>query len=562
MLELSQDGPTAEKQMRAVIFYLTTFGYIDGDFDAAEKEFVRDYIAKLVDHRVRGAVGGDEQLRAELGGKYTAHFHEVFETIDAEVRSLFTESVADGENQKQFVHSKLKLRCFEIFKSFDESGQNQLLDTIDELIQADGQVHPAELEFRGELAQLLEEDLGVELVDDGGERGAVTVTGGTLLEPAEEDHPFFRQFEVHYSSQPERLVQQVGADRALLDKTMSLLEAQRARGAGKLTGKRSVSELEGQEPFLDGHVYVHPLQAGRSYDVTVLGDLHGCYSCLKGAILQTSFFAKVALYKNDPARQPYPILVLLGDYIDRGIFSYNGVLRAVMQTFVAAPEHVYVLRGNHEYYFEHQGRVYGGVKPAEAINTLKPHLPAEVFQHYMRFFDSMANMLLLDRTLFVHAGIPRDLLLKERYKDLSSLNDPDLRFQMMWSDPSEADVIPAKLQEQSARFAFGRLQCLAFLKRLGCHTLVRGHEKVDAGFKRTYDDGQQLLVTVFSAGGKDNSDLPPESGYRSVSPMALTIKMKAGESTITPFLIDYHRYNDPAKNAFFQARPEIEHRAD
>lgn len=562
MLELSQDGPTAEKQMRAVIFYLTTFGYIDGDFDASEKEFVRDYIAKLVDHRVRGAVGDDEKLRAELGGKYTAHFHEVFETIDSEVRSLFTESVADGENQKQFVHSKLKLRCFEIFQSFDESGQNQLLDTIDELIKADGQVHPAELEFRGELAQLLEEDLGVELVEEGGDRGAVTVMGGTLLEPKEEDHPFFRQFEVHYSARPDRLVQQVAADRQLLDKTMEVLEQQRARGAGKLTGKQTVADLEGQPPFLDGHVYVHPLAPGKTYDVTVLGDLHGCYSCLKGAIMQTSFFAKVQLYKNDPVHQPYPVLVLLGDYIDRGIFSYNGVLRAVMQTFIAAPEHVYMLRGNHEYYFEHQGRVYGGVKPAEAINTLKPHLPAEVFQHYMKFFDAMPNLLLLGKTLFVHAGIPRDLLLKERYRDLSSLNDPDLRFQMMWSDPSEADVIPAKLQEQSARFAFGRLQCLAFLKRLGCHTLVRGHEKVDAGFKRTYDDGQQLLVTVFSAGGKENSDLPPESGYRSVSPMALTIQMKAGESTLTPFLIDYRRYNDPSKNAFFQAEPEIEHRAD
>src|SRR5215831_10018997 len=44
MLTFSKDGPTADKQMRAVIFYLTTFGYIDGDFDASEKSFVRDYV--------------------------------------------------------------------------------------------------------------------------------------------------------------------------------------------------------------------------------------------------------------------------------------------------------------------------------------------------------------------------------------------------------------------------------------------------------------------------------------------------------------------------------------
>ena len=55
MLKFSSKGPEAEKQMRAVIFYLTTFGYIDGDFDAAEKDFVRGYIRKLVAHRVAGA---------------------------------------------------------------------------------------------------------------------------------------------------------------------------------------------------------------------------------------------------------------------------------------------------------------------------------------------------------------------------------------------------------------------------------------------------------------------------------------------------------------------------
>ena len=37
--------------------------------------------------------------------------------------------------------------------------------------------------------------------------------------------------------------------------------------------------------------------------------------------------------------QPFPLLVLLGDYIDRGLFSLNGVLRTALQLFVTAPEH-------------------------------------------------------------------------------------------------------------------------------------------------------------------------------------------------------------------------------
>jgi hypothetical protein len=259
---------------------------------------------------------------------------------------------------------------------------------------------------------------------------------------------------------------------------------------------------------------------------------------------------------------PEPKLVLLGDYIDRGMFSLNGVLRSVIQAFVTAPEHVVVLRGNHEYYLEYKGQIYGGVKPAEAINTLKPHLPVDVFRHYMQLFDALPTMLIFDGVLFVHGGIPRDLMIKERWKDLSTLNDPDIRFQMMWSDPSSADVIPAQLQEQSARFPFGRLQAASFLQRIGCHTLIRGHEKVLAGFERNYDDDDIVLITLFSAGGTTNDDLPEDSSYRDVNPHAMTVAWQDGELELTPWAIDYETYNDPARNAFFKAPPEIEHKAD
>lgn len=559
MLRFSDDPQTADKQMRAVIFYLTTFGYIDGDFDQSEKAFVRDYISKLVASRVEGAVD-DAALQKELTGKYTTHFLEVFELIDRQVRELFTESVAEGENQTDFVHAKLKLRCFEIFKSFGKEDQDQLMNTVDELIAADGQVHPAEQKFRSELATLLVEDPGIELVEeDAAARPRVSDEGHPV--PSVDDHPFFGRVETHYSASPYKLATQVKADRALLDRVMAIWDEQRKTGKGKLAGHKSFTEFKGQAPFLDGHVYVFPDQPGVAHDITVLGDLHGCYSVLKAAILQADFLNKVNAYNADRSL-PRPSLVLLGDYIDRGMFSYHGVLRTVLQLFATVPDHVYVLRGNHEYYVEFKGTIYGGVKPAEAINTLKPHVSPEVFQHYSKLFEAMPSMLAFDRTLFVHAGIPRDSLIKERWKDLSTLNDPDIRFQMMWSDPSSADVIPAALQEQSARFPFGRLQCQAFLQRIGCHTLIRGHEKVEEGFRRTYDDPEQLLITLFSSGGKNNDDLPAESGYRTVTPMALTIKHQDGESEITPWRVDYERYNDPARNAFFKVAPEIEHRVD
>ena len=115
MMTFSEDPNLAEQQMHAIIFYLTTFGYIDGDFDAKEKAFVRDYIGQLVSQRADQAMkNADVVMKNEIVGKFTDHFHQVFEGIDESVRELFTESVAEHEDPTEFVHSKLKVRCFEI----------------------------------------------------------------------------------------------------------------------------------------------------------------------------------------------------------------------------------------------------------------------------------------------------------------------------------------------------------------------------------------------------------------------------------------------------------------
>jgi hypothetical protein len=563
VITFSTDPQRAEHQMHAVIFYLVTFGYIDGDFDAKEKAFVKQIIGQLIEHRATDAMpDAAKNVRDDVIVKYTQHFHEVFEGIDQNVRDLFTESVSEKEDPKAFVHAKLKVRCFEIFQSFDRRGQEQLMALIDSLLLADGVAHPAEVQFRAELAHFLEDHLEITIIEDPADRAtSMMVDCPRASVPSTVDHPFFKPFEFHFSADPETINRQVGADRALIDRALGVLTTQRQKGNGRLTGKQSITELAGSEPFLDGHVYVNMPKPGTKYELTVLGDLHGCYSILKATVLQSRFFEKVDAYRKDP-KQPFPLLVLLGDYIDRGLFSINGVLRTALQLFVTAPDHVIMLRGNHEYYVEVNGTMYGGVKPAEAINTLKPLLSIDVFRHYKVLFEEMPNMFFFDRFLFVHGGIPKDRLVKERWKDLSSLNDPDIRFQMMWSDPSTADVIPADLQDQASRFAFGRMQFRQFMQRVGARTMVRGPEKVNSGFVASYDDDEHArLFTLFSAGGKDNADLPAGSTYREVTPMALTIAGEVGAGIggvkISPWAPDWASYNDPERNAFFKVPPEI-----
>jgi uncharacterized tellurite resistance protein B-like protein len=560
MMTFSRDAREAEKQVHAIIYYLITFGYIDGDFDLSEKEFIKEYIKQIVDQKLKQG-GGYEELPAKalaaLRAEQEEHYILTFEQLDESIQELFSEVVDRKESVQDFIRFKLKLRCYEIFRSFNLENRNALMEVIDEFIMADGVSHPAEVEFRNELADLL--NLEPMLNMDELEVVATTLEIGAE-EPrpaAMENHPFMKALEVHYAADPTERQRQAQYEMDLLGRVTAQLAQMRQAGAGRLADQRSFEAVLAEgDWFLDGYVFGIPPKPGRRYDLTVLGDLHGCYSCLKAALLQADFFAKVDAFKADPEGAPYPMVILLGDYIDRGKFSYNGTLRAVLELFLQYPGHVFPLRGNHEYYIEYEGTIYGGVLPAEAINVHRDYFDKEFFLTYMRFFEELPTVAVFDRLFFVHAGIPKDSSLAGR-QDLTFLNDPEIRFQMLWSDPSEADIIPKSLQEESARFPFGTLQFANFMGTIGCNVLVRGHTKINEGFKTVVDDGNNKLLNLFSAGGKYNEDLPSSSTYRQVTPKALTILYQDGEVTATPWVIDYEAFNSPIYNRFFSAQPAI-----
>jgi hypothetical protein len=554
MLELSADREVADKQMQAVIFYLVTFGHVDGDFDISERTFIRQYIGRLVEHWIRQqtARGLEASFETAVAG-YTARFHQMLESIDLQVHRLFNESVSYYEASESFIHSRLKLRCYEVLGQLDKGSQGQLMKTLDELLMADGEAHPAELKFRAELARLLDADVSVELA-------ATTPPKTTRIAPAivrasnRALHPFFDELEHVYSSDARVLREQIDNDRKVLQRVLKMLEKLRDRGSGMLRGKKTVDELFGEPLLLDGYVWALGESPDRRCDLTVLGDLHGCYSCLKAALIQSRFFEKVEAYRKDPKRQPFPQLVLLGDYIDRGNFGLSGVLRTVLRLYCQMPDHVVMLRGNHEDFVEYQGSVHSTVKPSETLDDLNQRASPSVARDYLRLFQALPTVYLFGRICFVHGGVPCDRTFRRQFSDLASLNHPDVRLQMMWSDPTSCAVVPADLQEQSARFCFGRLQALRFLQQIGCNTLIRGHEMINEGFRVDCDDASLTLLTVFSSGGESNADLPADSGYRGVVPMALTLEHGGGQSTVTPWTIDYQPYNDPERNGFFRGR--------
>jgi hypothetical protein len=549
-MKFSSDPAVAKKQMLTVVFLLTAFGHMDGKFALAEKRVVQDKIAELVEQRIAEAIA-DPAAREAAIEKTTAQFQRVAAAIDREIAALFTESVAEGESTEQFVYAKLTLRCYELLCPFDDDARAQLFEIIDELIAADGVAHPNEEKLRDDIKRLLDEPIALEMEDvTEVVNRHIELGAPEVLVPRVSDHPFFTKEERPYPRDREGFTKAAGQDVALVRKVMSTLAQQRAAGVGKLAGTTSFASFAGKAPFLDGHVYVLPPDPRREYELIVLGDLHGCYSCLKAALLQTDFFGKVQAHVDDPANTPDTRLVLLGDYIDRGRFSFDGVLRMAMRLFVTVPGSVYLLRGNHEYYLEHEGRVLAPVRPSEGMSGLSGVASDAYFREYMQLFEALPTSLAFDRFFFVHAGIPRDAALAEKWQDLSSLNDPDLRFQMMWSDPSDTEVVPDELQQAASRFGFGRRQLRSFLARIGCSVLVRGHERVLDGFRTTSHHPDATLFTLFSAGGETNVDVPETSNYREVTPRGLIVRWRDGVSRVSSFEIDYPRYNDPARNRF------------
>jgi hypothetical protein len=179
---------------------------------------------------------------------------------------------------------------------------------------------------------------------------------------------------------------------------------------------------------------------------------------------------------------------------------------------------------------------------------------------YRYLFEAMPTMFLSERTMIVHGGIPRDDTFG-RYADLSSFNDEEMRFQMMWSDPANAEHVPLELQRENPRFSFGRRQFRAFMERTGFQVMIRGHEKIDDGFRVVFDLGDRLLLNLFSAGGAQNLDLPVASSYRKVTPMALTVLCNGGREIAYPWPIDWETFNAPARNGYLRGLPELQFRS-
>ena len=532
------------KRFSAVVDLLMCVGHVDGVYDPRARAFVQGY--------------ADTVLRtleqdARLAAARRAHFGELEAELTAQLAELADDEVTAIGG---LVSPRLRTRVLALFQGLSWNDQAAVLELVHALVQLDGRLSQAERALYDELTAM---HAPAPLAAAAAKQG----TAPMLVEPpawrplSAASHPLLDPLEQTYSPHPVERKAQLEWDHHLIQQAMAQWQRQREAGAFRLAGITDIAQLPLGSRFLDGFVYA--MRPSAPVELIVLGDLHGCYSCFKAALLQSNFIERAWAHQWDPARYPEVKLVLLGDYIDRGRFSFDGVLRAALQLFVAMPDQVILLRGNHEWLMWSGGYLASGVYPAEALASISGHAPPEVLEGYRQLFEHMPTSLLCERTLLVHGGIPRADTV-ERYRDLASLNDPELRFQMMWSDPIHADQVAVEQQRQKPRFSFGRDQFRAFMERIGMTTMVRGHEQIDRGFDVFYDLGDRLLLTLFSAGGHDNDDLPAHSSYRAVTPMALTLQYGHGTPTATPWAIAYRSFNYEPHNGLYRPQPLLDFR--
>ena len=225
-----------------------------------------------------------------------------------------------------------------------------------------------------------------------------------------------------------------------------------------------------------------PVMLELSADIAVGGELHGNIDDL------LRIFERL---RYPPAMR----YIFLGDYVDRGIFGTE-VIMLLFALKCKYPEHIYLLRGNHE--TENLSRYYGFYK------EIMSKYDEDVYMAVVRTFDHLPLCSIIgDRIFCVHGGISPslknvdDILQMAKPHELSGYG---VFTDMVWSDPG-MDVQEYAPNERGCGYIYGPKAITRFLDDNGLDLLVRSHEMCLDGVAWPYandDETVDRCLTVFS----------------------------------------------------------------
>jgi len=220
----------------------------------------------------------------------------------------------------------------------------------------------------------------------------------------------------------------------------------------------------------------------------VIGDLHGDLESLVYLLKASGFVEKAIQYKE-------VLLVFLGDYGDRGVYSPE-VYYLLLKMKQLFPQNVVLMRGNHE------GPDDLLAYPHDLPENLQARFGKEgavVYSKIRELFPHLYNAVIVDKLcVMIHGGVPSRASSPEDLK-YAHLKHPKERHleEILWSDPDETTkgTYPSP---RGAGQLFGEGVTRKFLKILGVKMLIRGHEPSQEGFKISHNG---KILTLFSRKG-------------------------------------------------------------
>lgn len=278
---------------------------------------------------------------------------------------------------------------------------------------------------------------------------------------------------------------QIGGLRQLVDKALKM----NLQEFVQLTDR--VVELLTKENGHIGTLYTTGklVEAQPKGEVNVAGDIHGDLETLAQILQDSRFIEKMQ-------RGEHPLLIFLGDYGDRGIYSPE-VYYVVLKLKETYPGRVVMMRGNHE----------GPEDLLASPHDLPAHLHrkfgedwVKAYDKLRRLFDQLYNAVLMnEQCIMLHGGVPSQA---KSIEDLAYAHKKHPREshleEILWSDPEEG-ISGTYPSPRGAGKVFGNDVTDNFLKMLNVKVLIRGHEPSEAGYKINHDG---KILTLFSRKGE------------------------------------------------------------
>ena len=219
--------------------------------------------------------------------------------------------------------------------------------------------------------------------------------------------------------------------------------------------------------------------------IYAIGDVHGCYDALAQKIILLGQDIKDHADKKN-------ILVMLGDYIDRGLGTKK-VIDLLLKNIPDGCEAVF-LKGNHEIYmlefFKNPASVpqwleYGGLETLRSYGVIIPARPFDenklrqmrdelvnnIPQEHHHFFNHLKVSFESGDYFFVHAGVnPDNLFYEQTEKDLTSIRKSFIEYKGYFDKkiihghtPSEEpEILHNRINLDTGAYLTGNLTMMVF----------------------------------------------------------------------------------------------------